>query len=155
MSRIKISLGQLQIEYEGDQEFIEKRLLGFAESALSLSERLPVVVTATAEPNRTPLPNDVSTNTIAQMISANTGTDLALAAIARVNIVHKKPTATRQEILDEMKEATTYFKDSYVSNLSAYLNTLVKSKRVNLVSRSTYALAAGERSRLEQAIING
>lgn len=160
MSRIRVVLGALEIEYEGEQSFIEESLLRLAEDLLSLSERLPERV-ATAEPaTRGSLASshdsvDVTTNTIAQMIAAKTGSDLALAAIARINIVKGKSTALRAEILDEMKQASTYYKDTYAGNLSAYLDTLVKSKRINLVARATYALAAAERGRLGPLVANG
>jgi len=157
MPRIKIALGSLEMEYEGDQAFIEGSLLTLAERMIELSQRLPSE-TASEEPGRaqpSPQRPELSTNTIAQIISAKTGSDLALAAIAKINIVRASPTAARQDILDEMKQATTYYKDTFAGNLSNYLDTLVKSRKVNMVARSTYALGASERGRLEAAISNG
>lgn len=153
MARIKIVLGTLQLEYEGEQDFIESRLIGLAEKILAL--RVPPAThdASTVQEQRPQSPaKEVSTNTIAQLISAKTGSDLALAAIARINLIKKNSTASRSDILDEMKEATTYFKESYGSNLTSYLDTLVRGKKINLVSRSNYALSAAERSRLESAL---
>lgn len=161
MSRIRVVLSALEIEYEGEQSFIEESLLRLAEDLLELNDRLSSRQVPAADlPARTSLAAsrdslDVTTNTIAQMITAKTGSDLALAAIARINIVKGHSTAPRPEILDEMKQASTYYKDTYGGNLSAYLDTLVKSKKINLVARATYALAAAERGRLEPLIANG
>lgn len=160
MSRIKIALGSLEIEYEGEQSFIESSLVSLVEELLTLSEKLPPKLGIGSTPQiisegfARSLP-DATTNTVAQIISAKTGSDLALAAIARINIVKNQPTAPRADILDEMKQASTYYRDTYAGNLSAYLDTLVKAKRINMVARSTYALSASERSRLEPLIASG
>lgn len=160
MSRIRIALGNLEVEYEGEQSFIEESLIELTERLVALSgispsaaEAVSVALPSQSDSNSYSL--DHSTNTIAQIISAKTGSDLALAAIVRLNLVKGRPSAPRADILDEMKQATTYYKDTYSSNLSAYLDTLVKARRVNLVARGTYALAASERSRLEPLISNG
>jgi hypothetical protein len=149
MSRIRVALGGIEIEYEGEQSFIEDSLLTLAERLISMNGG---VTPLRSKFERTDTPKsdlEASTNTIAQIIVAKTGTDLALAAVAKINIVRNIPAASRQEILEEMKQATTYYKDTYASNLSSYLNTLVRSRKVNLVSRATYALAAAERAKLE------
>ena len=153
MSRIKVAIGDVQIEYEGDQDFIETKITTLAEELIALRERLPVqdreVVTSS---NFSQIQSELSTNTIAQIFGAKTGTDLVLAAVARINIIRCQPVASRQEILEEMREASTYFKETFASNLTAYLSTLVRTKRINLVSKSNYALAAGERNRIAQML---
>lgn len=153
MARIKISTGPtgtIDVEFEGEPDFIETKLLNFIDEALRLIGSMPTSGLLKGGPEKsTSAGLEISTNTIAQSIGVKTGSDLALAAVTKINLIKDKPTAGRQEILDEMKEATTYFKDSYASNLSSYLSTLVRSKRVNLVARGTYALSAGERTRLE------
>jgi hypothetical protein len=154
MNRIKISLGNIQVEYEGDQAFIENELLGFVERIIDMGGAVPVLAAPVGVQviGSASSPADASTNTIASLMGVKTGSDLALAAIARINLVKRQGTAARQDILDEMKAATTYYRESYASNLTAYLDTLVKGKRVNLVARATYALAAGERGRLEEMV---
>ena len=156
MSRIKIVLGALELEYEGEQSFIEDALLTFTEQLVELGSRVPTTNQAPihSQPSSGGQKLELSTNTVAQIISAKTGSDLALAAVAKINIIRGQPTASRQEILDEMKQATTYYKETYAGNFSAYLDTLVKSRRINMVAKSTYALAAAERGRLEATISN-
>jgi hypothetical protein len=150
MAKIKLSTGNFDVEFEGEPEFIETKLLKFVDEVMGLVGTAPTsYVSKGGSETMAQMALELSTNTIAQVIGVKTGSDLALAAVAKINLVKNKSTAGRQEILDEMKEATTYFKESYASNLTAYLSTLVKSKRVNLVARGTYALAAVERSRLE------
>lgn len=145
MPHVKIGIGAISVEYEGEQKFIENGLMALVERVIERAGHVPSVDKRVRAEVST---LDMSTNTVAQMISVKTGSDLALAAIAKINLVKGQNTAARQDILDEMREASTFFKETYVSNLSAYLVTLVRSKRVNLVAKSTYALAAGERKRL-------
>ena len=151
MPQIKITVGAVSIEYDGEQSYIENGLGDFLDKVIQKSSSVPPVLAGPTMQAATPAnsPLALSTNTIAQNIGVKTGSELALAAIAKINLIKGQPAAARQEILDEMREATTYFKDSYVSNLSAYLDTLVKSRRVNLVAKATYAVAAAERKRLE------
>ena len=155
MTRIKIAIGNAQIEYEGEQDFIEGGLLELAREIFDLAAlNEPIkALDQHSQTNHALSPvGELSTNTIAQQIGVKTGSDLALAAVARIVLVQKKPTADRQNILEEMKEAVTFYKESYSSNLTAYLETLVRSRRLNVVSRGTYGLASGERGRLEQAL---
>lgn len=156
MPQIKITVGAVSIEYDGEQSYIENGLVEFLDNVIQKSSSVPQATLDSATPTSAPTSASLalSTNTIAQNIGVKTGSDLALAAITKLNLIKGQSAAARQEILDEMREATTYFKDSYVSNLSAYLDTLVKSRRVNLVAKATYALAAAERKRLEGLLVS-
>lgn len=93
-----------------------------------------------------------STNTIASLLNANTGSDLVLAAMAYLTLVQGKDVAGRREILDEMKAARTFYKETFSSNLSSYLDNLSKAKRLNLVARDTYALPNSERQNFERVL---
>jgi hypothetical protein len=92
---------------------------------------------------------DYSTNTIAAHLNANSGPELVIAAAAHLAHVKKKDTFTRQEIHDEMKGATTYYKANMSTNLTKSLNTLVKNKRLNQVTKGMFALSATEKKALE------
>ena len=94
----------------------------------------------------------VSANTIASLSNANTGSDLVMAAMAHLTLVQGKEVAARREILDEMKAAKTFYKETFGSNLSSYLDSLAKAKRLNLVARETYALTNSERQNFERLI---
>ena len=51
MSRIKLVLGGIEIEYEGEQAFIETELLNFAEKVIALGGSVPVAMMVTAPPS--------------------------------------------------------------------------------------------------------
>ena len=93
-----------------------------------------------------------STNTIAAHLNASTGAELAIAAAAHLAHAKKKDTFTRQEINAEMKSATTYYNANMSTNLTKTLNTLIKNKRLNQVTKGVFALSAGEKKSLESKL---
>ena len=154
-AKIRLKMGQFEIEYEGKESFLKDELLNLTEKVLSLyaenKELIPAEPAAQLSSVAGAQGNGLehSTNTIAAHLKASTGPDLAIAAAAHLALVKRKDKFTRKEINDEMKEATTYYKDSMSSNLSKSLNTLVKDKWLNQVAKGSYALSAHEKKSLE------
>lgn len=161
-ARIRIKLGHVEIEYEGDSSFLKKELLETVKEILQLQKSVPV--------GESPLPAapaaaansggggkfDHSTDTVSTLIGAKTGTDLVVAAAAHLYFVKGKEKFTRQEIIAEMRTAPSYFKESYVGNLTQSLITLTKGKdRLRLVSKDTYALSSKEKQDLEAKLADG
>ena len=154
LSRFQLSAGSLTLDYQGNEDFIRDDLVRVVQEIL---EALPDDVLAApvtldkGVQNISPVKDlqHMSTNTIAGLTAAKSGPDLVLAAIAHLQLVKGQPKAQRSEILNVMKGATTYYKSTYGSNLSSYLNSLAKSQKVNLIADSTYALTASEVSNFE------
>ena len=90
-----------------------------------------------------------STNTIAALLEASTGSDLIIAAAARLILIDGKDTVTRTELLKEMQGAMTFYKQTMSNNLSASLKALAKDDRLRLIGANTYALSQKERQKLE------
>jgi len=158
-ANIKVTYGGLQIEYSGDQRFIEGGgLLSFIESLVGESAKIPLLPpekqseAASSSADQERKSSQLSTNTIAGLMASQSGPDLIVAAVAHIQLVQGKSTATRSEIAEEMKSATAYYKRTFSSNLSAYLNNLVRNRRLNQVSTSTYALPKQERENMEALI---
>lgn len=153
-AEIEIKLGQLSVKYSGSQEFIEHGLLNVINDLIEFSQNVPIIVndevTMESAPESKLTIEHRSTNTIAGDMGVKTGPDLIMAAIAHIQLVQGRDKASRGEISQQMKSATTYFKQTYQSNLSAYLDNLVRQRRINLISKDTYALTAGEQSSLMQ-----
>lgn len=96
--------------------------------------------------------HEASTNTIASLIDAKTGSDLALAAIAQIQLVQKKASASRRDILEEMKGAITFYRETFSGNLTASLDTLAKTKKINMIAKDTFSLGNAERQRFERLL---
>ena len=158
VAKIRIKFGQIEIEYEGDSSFLKDDLFNLAEKCLSLYEKnktliVPEPAVSSVQVTSQQLGNiDYSTNTIAARLEVKTGTDLVIAAAAHLMMVKRQDKLTRKEISDEMKLATTYYKSSMSSNLTKSLDTLVKAKRLNQVSKDVYALSASEMKTLESKL---
>ena len=161
LAKIKIKVGPIELEYEGSPEFLKDGLQGLIGTMSSLAEKLPeqaatLSVADGSTVAATPSTHmSLSTSSIAARRGAKTGPELILCAMARIEISIGKASSSRSDILNEIKSATAYYNASMGSNLSASLTSLVKARKINEISKDTYALIAAERSSFEALIAQG
>ncbi len=157
-AKIRIKIGGVEVECEATEEFLKIELPTLLSAVSSLygeagkpSGAEPANPSTPAQvPGR---PVEIAVTTFAQKLKAKSGTDLILAAAGRLTLGGGKASFTRDEISDEMKGATGYYKKSYMNNLSNYLVTLVKSGDLVQPTNTTYALSQAKRAALEQLIV--
>jgi len=154
MSKIRIKIGAVEVEYEGTDDFLRDELPLLLDKLATLGTRVPESIQAgldnqaPVESRRQPAngslgPFDLGTcTTVAANLGAKTGPELALAAAAKLIIGDSRNSFTRKELLDEMKSATSYYNKNIGSNLSTTITTLVKGKKFREVAKDTYGLAA-------------
>ena len=151
--QFKISVGQVALEYEGDEAFFSKDVAAFVETFLerTASMKSPSPQ-GEAGNSATPKGNGNgekhSTNTVAKLLGAQTGPDLILAAVAKKILVDGEETVSRQTIMSEMRAATSYYKRTFTSNLSNYLDNLTRADSLRLISEGVYGLPAKMRETL-------
>ena len=85
---------------------------------------------------------------IAGKIGCKHGTDLVLAASARLNLGAGQRAFSRAALLGEMKTARQYYQPVYGKNLSRYLRNLIKERQLNEPRPGSYALTAPARREL-------
>jgi hypothetical protein len=151
---IRVKLGQLEVEYQGDASFLKDGLFEAIKELLELQKQHPVpqesATTGSRGAGTSGVTFALSTDTIATILGAASGPDLVIAAAAHLHFVKAKSTFTRQEMIDEMRTAPGHFRETYINNLSKYLNTLRGKDRLRLVtSPDTYALSNKEKQVLE------
>lgn len=161
MIKFAMKNGDFSLDYEGEEAFLKNDLAKILETLKQVpiaasSKRGTVSGVETGKPAGShsaggPIPKH-STNTIAKLMNVATGPDLILAAVAKIILVDGKDLANRKEITTEMKAASSYYKRTYLNNLSAYLDNLTKADRIRLASQDTYGLPVKERERIEQII---
>lgn len=157
ITKLCIRAGGIELEVEGADLNMDAVIGQFAEVSRSVSA-LPSSAKSvpSSEKEVVAAPSVeaalISTNTIASLMDAATGSDLVMAAMAHLTLVQRRETVPRRDLLEEMKAARTFYKDTFSGNLSSYLDTLAKTKRLNLVSKDTYALPHAERQNLERLI---
>lgn len=158
MSKIHIRMGDVEVEYEGSEEFLRDELPKLLSGVLELyraETKSPLKGKGTDTPDTRPKPSNNgysklgTTKTIAAKLAVKSGSDLAIAAAARLSLGLDKETFSRAELLSEMKAATSYYKSSYNNNLSKTIQSLVSADRIRELSTDAYALSATELQDLE------
>lgn len=86
-------------------------------------------------------------NSVAERIGAKSGSDVAMAAAAQLQLVEGKTSFSRKELLDTMKEATNFYSQTMRSNLSATLKGLIGTK-LNQLKNDHYAIKSTELANL-------
>lgn len=148
--KIKLKTAHVEIEYEGSEDFLRSDLLGFITKIAEIHKMSPPIHTPQqgTAPSGTATIN-LSVNSIATKLKVRKGPELVLAACAYLAIVENRTNFRREEILESMKTATTFYKKSYGSNFSHYLDRLVKNGKILQQSKGVYALSAQVRSEME------
>jgi hypothetical protein len=156
-SKIRIKIGDVEVEYEGTEQFLRDELPKLLTGVLELhraeqqSNGKPSATTNPSHKDKSPPVGSSigTTKTVSAKLGVTSGSDLVLAAAARLSIGDDKETFTRSELLTEMKTASGYYKASYSNNLSKSLQALVSSGRLRETAKETYTLSADELGQLE------
>jgi len=165
-TKVRLKVGHIEVDFEGDTEFLKSEVLDILEKISSIYRKTGPISTAPSStvggsmgtqhmaPQTTSSGEITGTvNTFAAKMGANNGPDLIMVAVVQQTFVEGKETVTRKEIADSMKTATSYFKPSYVSNLSNYLNKLIKDGKLIENKKDVYALHANARKDIEARLV--
>jgi len=160
-SKLRIRIGEVEIDYEGTEEFLKLEVPQLLKTAMELHKAFggdprgggdPTSRGTAAEPVR---PISLTTGSIAAKLNAKSGSDLLTAAAAHLAIVKGTMPFTRQQLLEEMQSATAYYKKNYSANLTKYIKkALQKDGPLSETSKNSYALKAAARKELEQKLAN-
>jgi hypothetical protein len=154
-STIKLRIGPIELECSASEEFLKEELPTlFASMATMYREHF---VTSEDGPNEANQPktdekpsvdDPMSVASIAARLKVESGPDLIVAACISLSRLGKS-TFSRKEITDEMKKASSYYKKTYLNNLTSYLQSLVSSTKLLEQTTGVYALQAKCKSELE------
>lgn len=155
-SKIRIKFGSIEVEFEGSESFLKEelpQLLSAVSELHATSGGQPIGTDSTPAAHDGSSPKakkiEATTASIAARLQAKSGPDLIMAAVARITYALGQDVCSRQMIGQEMKSASSYYKRTYMNNLSKYLDVLVKDNKLNEPSSGNYALTANARSELE------
>ncbi|PLZ01956.1 hypothetical protein CY652_13070 [Burkholderia sp. WAC0059] len=161
-SKIRIKLGAIEVEYEGSETFLKEELPALLSAVSDLYQRSQADGASDSDLPKATNPSTLNgseglkheplqgtTNTIAARLQVKKGPDLVLAAAARLALVQNLQLFSRQQVLDEMKSATQYFRPAHLNNLTRSLHGLVKDGKLNEPSKDNYALTAACKQELE------
>lgn len=151
--KLTIRLGALEISYEGAEQFARQDLVDIMEQlvALKIPDMAPpspdlATKGGPVDPHPVALAANsrLSTTDFAARLSVKSGTDLVMAAAAHLHLTRGMEDFRRADILNEMKAAKAFYRQSYGGNLTKSLDTLVKSGRLQNPGSETYALPYNE-----------
>lgn len=158
-ARVRIKAGPVEFEYEGETE------LGVTDikdlfSHIETLFKVPVLAEGGEAHGHVEAPSSTVTNTggsgtvqklhvnsVAQTLKAKSGSEVALAAAATLQICEGKQTFTRKELLEMMKKATMHYNTNMSTNLTKIIASLVGSK-FNQIGDGVYSLKSEEHQKL-------
>jgi hypothetical protein len=157
-SKLRIRIGDVEIDYEGSEDFLKQELPQLLQTAMELhrASGVPGVdkdCVANADV-ATPQLASITTGTVAARLKVTSSADLLVAAAARLTLVAGKSTFTRQALLSEMQSASSYFKKSYTNNLTRTLSNAVAAGKLQETATGVYALSATTKQALEAQLAN-
>jgi len=162
VSRIRIKLGHVEVEFEGTEEFVKRDLKPLVTEIIELYKGTALEKEPLNDGNGNGTGNAHhasggqivgTTNTLAAKLGVKTGPDLIVAAAAQLTFVGKVDSFPRQKLLESMKTAKNYYKRSHVSNMSSHLKGLLAEQKLIEPSSGTFALTAGARRELEKKLL--
>lgn len=162
-SKLRIRIGEVEIDYEGTEEFLKQELPQLLKTAMELHKAAGA--TPASDADARPKSADgtegaknglsLTTGSIAGKIGAKSGSDLLLAAAGHLVLVKKTEPFSRAQLLTEMKGATAYYKKNYSTNLSSYLKTALKDGPLSETAKNSFTLTAAARKDLEKRLADG
>ncbi|WP_303203559.1 hypothetical protein [Raoultibacter timonensis] len=150
--KIRIKAGMVEIEYEGDAEFLKDDLSSVINEIVDCQKRGDLTMLAntvsaageSAAASPAAAVHDMSVGTIASKLRVNSGPELLIAAAAHLTLVMKKDSFTRAELSREMRDAKSFFKKSYTSNLSKMISAQIKAGTILEGTGGSFSLSAGK-----------
>ena len=155
-TKIRIKVGEVEVDYEGDSAFLKSDLLKLIQELQKSEGSAP----ARSTPDRkltTPAPQSgqMTTKTIATKLDAKTASDLAKAAMYHLVVMQGKTQATGNEILKEMKNATGHYKASMSGNHTKTLRILLNKNILVENAKDVYSLVPAVEQQLKIALSGG
>ena len=168
--KIKLRIGQFEVEYEGHNSFLKENIFHLMERAIEIhAKHGQTIPTHSLQDNSTGDDNDdddgvkpvghsrkweLAVSTIATRLSAKSGPDLASAAAAHLTLVQGRERFSRQDLLENMKAHSGMYKTSIGKNLTSTIQSLIRNGRLNEVAQGSYSLTAAEKERVESSLAN-
>lgn len=152
MARVKLKYGEIELEYDGPEDFLKAELTNLIGAVSSLHKVTPPTKDADnggGGGGGGDGGGETSVSTIAQQLDVKSGSDLIMAAalsLARSG----KQNFSKKDLRACMRQATVYWKAAYASNFDTYVSRLVKKGRLNHTGGTNHSLPADEFKTLNQ-----
>ena len=161
-ARVRFKVGDLELEYQGPSSYVEDGLIDLFEKVLSYGD-FGVMLAGQApkptadqvgESSPRQMETDISLATMISRLGAKTGADVVFLAAAHLAVCEGRNRFSRADILENAKSADGYYKKSIGSNLSSYLDRLLKDGRLTQYSDKAYSLPESQRQNVQSGLAN-
>lgn len=152
--KIRIKFGSMEIDFEGSEQFLKEEFLEMIREVCALAKESGVNPFQTADSEKSEIQNKgmdnvqlskIGSNTVAQKLAVKSGADLVMSAAAKLTFIDGKDKFSSRELSSEMRQATSYFKETYSKNLGNNLKNLVKAGKLNDVGGGNFSIPANSR----------
>ena len=162
-TKLHVEIGDFSISYEGPADLLEERLTPLVREILSIGLEGSGAVrresrkqeARSASEEDPPVGADLATgvvgtlNNVAAKLDCKTGPELIVATAAFLTFGAKAMQRFgRKDLLDEMK-MSSYYKASFSSNMSTYLQRLVKKQELTEAGKNVYQLPPARHDELK------
>jgi hypothetical protein len=160
MTKLSLKVADIEIEYEGSEEFLQSELPKLIEGIARLASAKGKDKSENQDPDRETRNNpalpdrpggELSISTISQRLGVSKGSELIMAAALSL-VGAGAESFTKAQLRDRAREAKSYWKSTYRGNFDSYVARLVKAGRLNHNSGDNYALPDKERNALSTRI---
>lgn len=166
-AKIRIKMGIMEVEYEGESSFLEDGLSQLLSELVELSQNMPTQVSiedvdseiVINSENNVPKSShsrtigvDFTTSMVASHSDAADAVDLALCAMAYLELKNGTKPNDRKAILSEMKTVSSIYNATMNKNHAANLKRLAKNRRINDMGSNKFSLGKEELARFEGII---
>jgi|HubBroStandDraft_1064217.scaffolds.fasta_scaffold221535_2 hypothetical protein len=139
-SRIKLKLGDLELEYEGEAKTLTSELPKLLKVLSEIQAKNP---TEHRAPHSRGKLGQLSVTTVAQKLNAHKLPDLILAGAFTLT-QRGSGTFEKRELRKEIRGATGFYKDAMRTNFEKALTRLAKTGRITHSGGENYALPPSE-----------
>jgi hypothetical protein len=152
--KLRIKTRGIEIEWEGDVEFLKSDLPDLIASIFAAIGSAPPdepEESGQDASNGGSAPSQFTTASAAAKVQAKGGPELFKVALAKLQSDGIEP-AKRMQIHDEMKSASKFYKPSMLNNLNRTIDSLLATGEVNEPSKGVYALSHAAQEELLRRI---
>jgi|SRR5579862_5574627 len=149
MNKLRLRLGSAELEYEGDQDFDKAEILEFLEHLSKTTHASkPQTESPVEKETRESDPLDLGVESIASKLGVKSGPQLLTASALFLEAVKKETSYSRRDLLEAAKSGSGFYTDNVRKNLSNYLQSLVRTDKLNKRGDNQYSLNAQTKKEL-------
>lgn len=152
MAKIVLKCGDIEIEYDGPEDFLKAELATLVRAVSDIR-----AFAHTKKASAAGHAHDVggggpaSVSTIAQQLGVKNAPELIMSA-ALSYVRGGAESFTKKELRDKIKDAKSFYKGSYSNNFDNYVARLVKKGRLNHLGGDDYSIPPTELTALNDRL---